>query len=157
MLGSAGNQIRVFLGDGKGGFKALPAFAATLSNFTEDGGFPYHMEIADLNGDHAPDLVITKGQYSFKTTMPLMRWMVLLGRGDGTFTAPVEFRNPAESRNYPRYSFALVDVNGDQRPDVVFLDDRTGQQIGVALNATKAKAAPSSAKPPIAGGRKASR
>uniref|UniRef100_Q01TD2 FG-GAP repeat protein n=1 Tax=Solibacter usitatus (strain Ellin6076) TaxID=234267 RepID=Q01TD2_SOLUE len=156
MLGSAGNQVSIFLGDGKGAFKALPPFSATLSNFTADGGFPYHLEIADLNGDHVPDLILTKQQYSFKTELPLIRWMVLLGRGDGTFPNPVEFRNPAESRNYPRYSFALADVNGDQKPDVLFLDDRSGQQIGIALNVTKSIAAPSATKPTGSPARKGS-
>jgi hypothetical protein len=157
MLGSGGNQISIFLGDGKGAFKALPPFTATLSNFTGDGGFPYHLEIADLNGDHVPDLILTKQQYSYKTNSPLMRWMVLPGRGNGTFSSPVEFRNPAESRSYPRYSFALADVNGDKKPDLLFLDDRSGQQIGIALNITKSKPASLPAKPPVVAGRKASR
>jgi elongation factor P hydroxylase len=158
MFGSAGNLVCVFLGDGKGQFKALPPFSALLSKFPEDGGFPYHLEIADMNGDNVPDLVITKQQFSFKTTLPLMRWMVVLGRGDGTFpTAPVEFRNPSESRNFPRYTFALVDVNGDRKPDVVFLDDRSGEQIGVALNTTRPKPAAGPVKPPAVAARKASR
>jgi hypothetical protein len=75
ILGSAGNRVSIFLGDGNGAFKALPPFSATLSNFTEDGGFP-----SDLNCDHVPDLILTKQQYSFKTKLPLMRWMILLGR-----------------------------------------------------------------------------
>jgi hypothetical protein len=67
-----------------------------------------------------PDLILTKQQYSFKTKLPLMRWMVLLGRGNGAFSSPIEFRNLAESRSDPRYSFALADVNGDKKPDVLF-------------------------------------
>jgi len=146
MFGSAGNTVCVYLGDGKGNFKALPPFLATLSGYSADGGFPYHLEIVDLNGDHVPDLVITKQQFSFKTTLPLMRWLVLLGRGDGTFPTATEFRNPGDSRRYPRYSFALADVNGDHKPDVIFLDDRSGQQIGVALNISKPRVPASSPK-----------
>ena len=67
MFGAAGNSVNVYLGDGKGGFKALPPFPALLSGFTPEGGFPNHMEVADLNGDGVPDLVITKQQYSYET------------------------------------------------------------------------------------------
>lgn len=146
MLGSAGNTVCVYLGDGRGNFKALSPFLARLSDFSADGGFPYHLEIADLNGDHVPDLVITKQQFSFETNLPLMRWLVLLGRGDGTFPTVTEFRNPGDSRRYPRYSFALADVNGDHKLDVIFLDDRSGQQIGVALNISELRVPASTSK-----------
>jgi hypothetical protein len=134
LFGSAGNNICVYLGDGAGSFKALPPFSVTLSNFPADGGFPLQLAIADLNGDRVPELVISKQQYSHEKDAPLMRWVVLVGRGDGTFRPALEFRNIGETRRYPRYAFALADVNGDSRPDVIFLDDRSGRQIGVALN-----------------------
>ena len=154
LFGDAGNSVWVYLGDGKGNFKALPPFSVTLSNSPPDGGFPFHVEIADLNGDHIPDLIITKQQFSFKTNLPSIRWLVLTGRGDGTFRTATEFRNPGDSRQYPRYSFALADVNGDHKPDVIFLDDRTGQQIGVALNITKPRVTASPSKlAPAAGGK----
>ena len=30
-------------------------------------------------------------------------------------------------------------MNGDGKPDLIFLDDRSGTQIGVSLNTSKAK------------------
>ena len=141
MFGSAGNSVNVYLGDGKGGFKALPPFPALLSGFTPEGGFPNHIEVADLNGDSIPDLVITKQQYSYETDQSAAAVLFLAGRGDGTFAPPSEFRNPKDARKYPRLTFALSDVNGDGKPDLLFLDDRTGRQIGVALNTSKTKSA----------------
>ena len=141
MFGSAGNSVNVYLSDGKGGFKALPPFPAVLSGFTPEGGFPNHIEVADLNGDGIPDLVITKQQYSYATDQTASAVLFLAGRGDGTFAPPSEFRNLKDARRYPRLTFALSDVNGDGKPDLIFLDDRSGTQIGVALNTSKGKAA----------------
>ena len=139
MFGAAGNNVNVYLGDGKGGFKALPPFPALLAGFTPEGGFPNHVEVADVNGDGLPDLAITKQQYSYETDQTAAGVLFLAGRGDGTFAPPMEFRNPKEARRYPRLTFALSDVNGDGKPDLIFLDDRSGRQIGVALNTSKAK------------------
>jgi hypothetical protein len=143
MFGSAGNSVNVYLGDGKGGFKPLPPFSAVLSSFSADGGFPIHVEVADLNGDDIPDLVMTKQQYSYQTEHTEAGFLVLAGRGDGTFAPASEFRNAQEARarKYPRFTFALADVNGDRKPDLIFLDDRSGSHIGVALNASKTKSA----------------
>lgn len=141
MFGSAGNSVNVYLGDGKGGFKPLPPFSAVLSSFSADGGFPIHVEVADLNGDDIPDLVMTKQQYSYQTEHTEAGFLVLAGRGDGTFAPPSEFRNAQATRKYPRFTFALADVNGDRKPDLIFLDDRSGSHIGVALNASKTKSA----------------
>jgi hypothetical protein len=135
--------VNVYLGDGKGGFKPLPPFSAVLSSFSADGGFPIHVEVADLNGDDIPDLVMTKQQYSYQTEHTEAGFLVLAGRGDGTFAPASEFRNAQEARarKYPRFTFALADVNGDRKPDLIFLDDRSGSHIGVALNASKTKSA----------------
>ena len=141
MFGSAGNSVNVYLGDGKGGFKPLPPFSAVLSAFSAEGGFPNHVEVADLNGDNIPDLAISKQQFSFQTDQTEVAFLVLAGRGDGTFAPPSEFRNVAAARKYPRFTFALDDVNGDRKRDLIFLDDRSGTQIGVALNTTKIKSA----------------
>ncbi len=141
MFGSAGNSVNVYLGDGKGGFKPLPPFPAVLSAFSTEGGFPNHVEVADLNGDNISDLVITKQQFSYQTNQTAVALLVLAGRGDGTFAPASEFRNVAAARKYPRFTFALADVNGDRKPDLIFLDDRSGSQIGVALNTSKTKSA----------------
>jgi hypothetical protein len=139
MFGAAGNSVNVYLGDGKGGFKPLPPFSAVLAAFSPDGGFPNHVEVADVNSDNIPDLVISKQQYSYQTDKTEFALLVLAGHGDGTFAPPIEFRNAGRTRKYPRFSFTLADLNGDRRPDLIFLDDVSGRQIGVALNTSKTK------------------
>jgi hypothetical protein len=139
MFGSAGNSVNVYLGDGRGGFKPLPPISAALAAFSGEGGFPNHIEVADVNGDNIPDLVVSKQQYSYETDKTEFALLVLAGYGDGTFGPPIEFRNAGLVRKYPRFSFALADVNADRKPDLIFFDDVSGKQIGVALNTGKTK------------------
>jgi hypothetical protein len=144
-FGAAGNSIHILLGNGKGGFKPLAPFTALLSAFAVEGGIANDIEVTDVNGDNVPDLVLTKQQYSYQTDQTAVAMLVFNGRGDGTFVPAGEFRNaPAsrkapESRRYPKLNFILEDVNGDHKPDLIFLDDRSGKQIGIALNLSKTK------------------
>jgi hypothetical protein len=144
----SGNAVNVYLGDGKGNFTALPPFQALLSGASTNGACPNQVEIADMNGDGKPDLVMTKQQqYSSQGTATVYGLLILLGRGDGTFPNSVEFRNSSGTAHlYPDYTFGVADLNGDQKPDLMFLDDGTINnqngslfQIGVALNTTVTK------------------
>lgn len=61
---------------------------------------------ADLNGDGAADLAVGT----------IDNVAVLMGRGDGTLTAPVRFGDASRD-------LRLADANGDGRPDLVYLRD----------------------------------
>jgi len=91
--------------------------------------------IADVNGDSYPDLVVTnwcihpncKGGGNGSVA-------VLLGYGDGTFQAPVSYGVGGHGRSYTEpYSFAIADVNGDGRADIVTANAYSGT-VGVLLN-----------------------
>lgn len=98
---------RVALGNGNGTFTPLPILPSVIIE-----------AVADLNNDGKPDLIvnINFGQ----------KWGILLGNGDGTFSAPLNTVIP----NSP----ALVaDTNGDGLPDLVF---PWAGGFGVMLNTT---------------------
>jgi hypothetical protein len=60
---------------------------------------------ADVNGDGKPDLLFFDGT-------------VLLGKGDGSFTAGPAWRSTATSSTLTANQFAIADFNGDGRPDI---------------------------------------
>ncbi len=98
-LGSVG----VLLGNGDGTFQAAVAYGS--------GGAPnvFSVEavaIADLNGDHKPDILVTNANSSTVG--------VLLGNGNGTFQAVVTYNSGGSPE-----SVAVADVNGDGKPDLV--------------------------------------
>jgi Bacterial Ig-like domain (group 3)/FG-GAP-like repeat len=96
--------VGVLLGNGDGTFQAAVIYPSggvgSLSGARS-------VAVADVNGDGRPDVLVGN---SFSGTVG-----VLLGNGDGTFQAPVEYNVGFT----PVRSVAVADVNGDGRPDLL--------------------------------------
>jgi hypothetical protein len=78
---------------------------ATYDLFADDDS-PMSMAVADVNGDGKPDLMVTTGAAV----------NVLLGKGDGTFQAPVSYALGS-------VGITVADVNVDGKPDLVVASD----------------------------------
>ena len=98
---STSNSVTILLGNGDGTFyQAVGSPVAVGSN-------PWFIAVADMNGDGKADLAMSNGGSGNVT--------VLLGNGDGTFTAGLG--SPLGVGSSAR-SIAVADFNGDGRPDV---------------------------------------
>jgi plastocyanin len=109
IVGNGGsNDISVLLGNGDGTFKPAvnyPVAAGTL--------VPSSVEVADLNGDGKPDLMVTGSSGS--------NLSVLYGNGDGTFETAISY--PA---NQGAVAAIAADINRDGIPDIVVANDSPG-------------------------------
>jgi hypothetical protein len=104
----AGAAVGVLLGNGDGSFQT----AVTYGSGGNSGPFfPVSIAIADVNGDHRPDLIVANGG---SNTVG-----VLLGDGDGTFQPAVVY---GSSAFYP-VSVAVADLNSDGKPDIVVANE----------------------------------
>ena len=108
-VGVAGG-IGVLLGNGDGTFQPPVIYSS-------GGEIATSVAIADVNGDHIPDVVVSNcggiGADGCQVGDAFVG--VLLGEGNGTFSPVVVY----DSGWSGAYSVVVADVNGDRRPDLV--------------------------------------
>jgi len=109
-------SYNVLLGNGDGSFQSPSLYAQSVT-----GGRSEVVQIADLNGDNKPDLVVGGVGSGLA---------VLLGNGDGTFGSPqyyVDFASPIGA------ALLIGDFNGDGKIDIAVPNGTYGQSGTVML------------------------
>lgn len=111
---SCPGQVAVYLGHGDGTFQPFVEHGTGAQNALA-------IAAADVNHDGTVDLVVANlcGLKAYSCTGAGVV-SVLRGRGDGTFKTPQLF---ASGGTRP-VSVAVADVNGDNKPDLVVINDR---------------------------------
>ncbi len=104
----ANGVVSVLLGQGNGTFQPAVSYAS-------GGAGARPIVIADVDGDAKPDLLATSSCAASNCTSSSGTVGVLRGNGDGTFHAAVIYA----SGGYYDDSVAVVDVNGDGKPDLL--------------------------------------
>lgn len=107
------SNVTAFLGNGNGGFGALPLFGA-------GGSGSLGFAVGDLNGDANPDLVVTNSGVNPDSNTVT----VFLGDGLGVF----RMAKPVKVGLFPR-SVAIADFNGDLKPDLAVANFGKGDGI----------------------------
>jgi Bacterial Ig-like domain (group 3)/FG-GAP-like repeat len=119
--GKANGGVGVLLGNGDGTFQAAVSYDA--------GGMQaYSVAVADLNGDHHPDIVVTTfyAANAYNNDYADGSVGVLLGNGDGSFQPVVNYY----SGGGQTYGVAIADLNGDGKPDLLVANTSVGKGSG---------------------------
>jgi len=118
IVAGTGKGAQVLLGTGGGSFQNGQALH--LQNAAGS------MILADVNGDGKLDLAVTAGAPVLCPSWTKVS--VLLGNGDGTFSAHANVSIPEGA-----YGVQVGDINGDGRPDLVILQN-SAYPVSVAFN-----------------------
>ena len=110
------NNVGVFLNTGTGTFGSRTTYS------TGSGSESVSVAVVDVNSDNKPDIVVANDGSS--------NVGVLLNTGTGTFGSQTIYATGSNS--YP-WSVAVVDVNSDNKPDIVVANDVTNN-VGIFLN-----------------------
>ena len=102
------NNVTILLGNGDG------TFAQATNSPISVGTFPVAIAAGDVNGDSHTDIAIVNQSDNTVT--------VLLGNGDGTFTAALN--SPLKTGQTPT-GIAIADFNGDGKEDIAVTDPQT--------------------------------
>jgi hypothetical protein len=114
-LAVSGGNLTLYYGNGDGTFQIGPVTNLSAGSNAIAAG--------DLNGDGKTDLVVAEDT----STQPNNLIQVLLGNGDGTFQNPTAYTvgtNPD--------SIAIVDLNGDGRPDLAVANESNDVSVLLA-------------------------
>jgi hypothetical protein len=121
------DNINVFIGNGDGTFKPAVGYSP--------GEYPRDVVIADVNGDGKADLVVSNlginvggAEFAAEGYQP-GSVAVMLGNGNGTFQAPIQY----QPFDYPGWT-AVGDFNGDKTPDLAISQVFDGHTVAVMLN-----------------------
>jgi hypothetical protein len=106
--------VAVSLNRGDGSFGPPRGYGGSGGIIPGTGGGAVSAQIADLNGDGRPDLVMQDVEAAGLDRIGLS---VFLNRGDGTFGSRRDYRAAGDLD-----TFAIGDVNGDGGPDLAFTD-----------------------------------
>jgi len=102
-------SVGVLLGNGDGTFRTAVIYPSGANDANS-------VAVADVNGDGKPDILVVNQCLGVQCSINQDGMVgVLLGNGDGTFQAAVNY----DSGGYDGVFVAVADVNGDGKPDLV--------------------------------------
>lgn len=130
--------LSVFLNDGNGEFKAPVSTSLSVVTTGSTEVELTNAQVADLNGDGYPDLVLGGvSSQPFSTGTRYLDLLVSLNRKDGTFAQPTLLTLPNPNSLYETYSaFSVGATTSSGAPDIVagvVYSDNTGNPDEVLL------------------------